>query len=267
MKFYLFLFFAFIQLSLFGQDTLASKEDSIRKQREIKAKQWFLEKQKYNHERCSQDSIRAVNDSKTQNKYFINTPAPSGDEFPAEEELKISLNKYNIIWGGTWMGSDIGGYSPNSCYNRYMTEFTEDKFGQVFIDDLVKQSILSYAVKNPTILFEHNDHLDWMYEGNYSIADKLLNECFFKKFNYPTNYKTSSKENDSFTEVGLELDENTNALKINGFKHHIVNNYNQQFIPYFEKRIRNFIESSNFTLSSRAALYNGTRTSFKIYYK
>lgn len=267
MKFYLFLFFAFIQISLFGQDTLASKEDSIREQREIKAKQWFLERQKYNHERCSQDSTRAVNDSKTQNKYFIITPAPSGDEFPAEEELKIALNKFNIIWGGTWMGSDIGGYSPNSCYNSYMTELTEDKFGKVFIEDLVKQSVLNYAIKNPTILFEYNYHTDWIHDGNYSISDKLLNEYFFKKFNYPAGYKALSKERESFTEVELELDRNTNVLKIDGFKHHIVNNYNQKFIPYFEKGIRDLIESINFTLSSRAPLYNGVRKSFKIYYK
>lgn len=267
MKFYLFLLFVFIHITLFGQDTLASKGDSLTIQRERQAKQFFLERQKYNRKSCSQDSIRAVNDSKTQNKYFINTPAPSGDEFPAEEELKIALSKYNIIWGGTWMGSDIGGYSPNSCYNRYMTEFTEDKFGQVFIDDLVKQSVLSYAIKNPTILFEYNYHTDWIHDGNYPIADKLLNECFFKKFNYPTGYKASSIENESFTEVELELDRNTGVIKINGFKHHIVNNYNQQFILYFEKRIRNFFESSNFTLSTRAALYNGTRTFLKIYYK
>lgn len=267
MKFYLFLFFAFIQLSLFSQDTLSPKQDSLTIQRERQARQYFLERQKYNRQSCNQDSVKAVNDSKTQNKYFINIPAPSGDEFPAKEELKITLNKYNIIWGGTWMGSDIGGYSPSSCYNRYMTELTEDKFGKVFIEDLVKQSVLSYAIKNPTILFEYNNHTDWIHDGNYPISDKLLNECFFKKFNYPAGYKASSKESESFTEVELELDRNTDGLKIDGFKHHIINNYNQKFIPYFEKGIRNFIESSNFTLSSRAALYNRVRKSFKIYYK
>lgn len=268
MKFHLFFFIFFTQAFFFGQDKPAKITDSLKNEREIEYKKIFLERLKYYREQCSNDSIKAINDSKIKNKYFIYLIAPGGDDFPAKKELEEALKKSNIIWGGTIMGSDIPGhYTSDLCYNGYMSYFTEKKFGKDFIENIVRQSLLTHLNKNPSLIFEYNDHLDWIYKGDPQLADVLLNQYFFKNFKYPKGYQYSSKENESFTEVMLLLDEKDGILKLENFEHHIQNQHNKQFITYFEKTIRNFIKSSKFVPSYRAILYHGLKHSFKIYYK
>jgi hypothetical protein len=268
MKLYIFFFIFFSQTFYFGQDISTKITDSLQKEREIKYAKIFQEKLKYFNEQCSTDSIRAVNDSKLENKYFIYLTAPGGDDFPAKKELEEALKKYNIIWGGTMMGSDIPKhYTSDLCYHHYMSYFTEKNFGKDFIENIVRQSLLIHLNKNPSVIFEYNDHLDWIYKGNPQLADVLLNDYFFKNFKYPKGYQYTSKEIQSFTEVMLELDEKDGTLKLESFEHHIQNQHNKKFVTYFEKTIRNFIKSSKFVPSKRAILYNGLKHSFKIYYK
>ncbi|MBK1894274.1 hypothetical protein [Chryseobacterium paridis] len=227
----------------------------------------YQERLKYFRKQCSSDSVKAVIDSKVENKYFIYLIAPGGDDFPAKKELGEALKKYNIIWGGTVMGSDIPlHYTDNLCYHRYMNYFTEKNFGEDFINNIIKQSILEHINENLSSIFEYNDHTYWLYEGTPQPADILINEYFFKNFTYPQSYKYSTQENQSFTEVTLELDEENYTLKLEGLNHHFENQQNEQFIPYFEKKIRNFIKSSKFALSRQNVL-RGVKKSFKIYYK
>ncbi|ASK31689.1 hypothetical protein CEY12_16910 [Chryseobacterium sp. T16E-39] len=268
MKFYTFFFIFFTQAFFFGQDIPAKITDSLKSAREIEYKKIFLERLKYYKEQCSNDSIKAVNNSKIENKYFIYLTAPSGDDFPAKKELEEALKNYNIIWGGTMMGSDIPGhYISDLCYHHYMSYFTEKKFGKDFIENIVRQSLLNHLNKNHSVIFEYNEHLNWIYEGDPQLADVLLSQYFFKNFRYPKGYQYSSKENQSFTEVTLELDEENYTLKLEGLNHHFENQQNEQFIPYFEKKIRNFIKSSKFALSRQNVMRNGVKKSFKIYYK
>ncbi|WP_418122335.1 hypothetical protein ACNFU2_16390 [Chryseobacterium sp. PTM-20240506] len=268
MKFYIFFFIFLTQAFLFGQDTSTKIADSLRKEKEIEYIKRFQERQKYYNEQCSNDSIKAVEDSKIENKYFTYLIAPGGDDFPAKKEIEQALKKHNIIWGGAFMGSDIPAhYTSNLCYHRYMNYFTEKKFGKDLIEDIVKQSLVDHVNKNPSIIFEYNDNLNWIYKGDPKLADILLNTFFFKNFMYPKGYIDSSQKNQSFTKVMLYVDENDDTLKVESFDHHIINRYNKQFIPYFEKKIKSFIKSSKFVLSKRAILYNGIKYSFKIYYK
>lgn len=267
MKFYLFTLLFFFQTFALGQ--AISNEDSINRQKDLEERiRIFKESRKIYNELCHQDSLRASIDSKTQNKYFLYNTAPVGSDFPAKEEFKIILEKHNIIWGGMAMSSDIPhAYTLDKCYNIFMNTFTEQKFGENFMENLVQKSLIEYIYKNPATIFEHNDHLDWIYENNDAIADSIINKLFFNSFIYPKGYKTLTQKEKSFTEVNLELDETTYILKPGIFEHHIDNKYNEKFIPYFEKEISKFIKSHNFVLSKREVLYHGVKTSFKIYYK
>ncbi|WP_415325354.1 hypothetical protein [Chryseobacterium sp. MMS23-Vi53] len=260
-RFYLFFLFC-TQVFAFGQNV---SEDSIKNQREIEAKLRVQEILKYRKEQCSKDSLKAVEESKTVNKYFINIAAPNGSDFPAEKELEAYLKKIGVIWGGTWMGNCFGTYSYNACYYQYMNQFTKEKFGEEIIDNLVKKSLLDYISNEPSAIFKYNDNFELLYDENDFSKDKLINEYFFKDFIYPKGYKVSNEKNVNFTEVELAFDDNTRKLHIENFIHHIDNNHNKQFIPYFEKKIRYFVKSRNF-VNIEHSRYE-VKTYFKIYYK
>ncbi|ALR31698.1 hypothetical protein ATE47_14785 [Chryseobacterium sp. IHB B 17019] len=266
MRFYFFLFL-FAQLFAFGQTI--SKEDSIKKQQDLEERiKIFQERIKYYNERCSKDSLRAVADSKTQNKYYIYNSVPSDSDFPAKKELQSLLQNHNISWGGIGSGSDLPHhYTTDKCYHRYMNVFTEKKFGEDFMLSLVRQSLLEYINKNPSIIFEYNEHLDWIYDNNDAIADEMINKLFFKNFIYPKGYKSSLLKNASFTIVQLNFDYENHKLLLESFEHHIDDNHNKQFIPYLERKIKDFINSPIFVLSENSGRYDGVKTSFKIYYK
>ncbi|REC59668.1 hypothetical protein DRF65_25065 [Chryseobacterium pennae] len=265
MKLYLFLL-VFLQSCLYAQESTALKNDSLKEWR-IRANE---ERIKYNKERCREDSIRAEHDSKTKNKYFINIAAPGGDKFLPGEELKEVLKKHNIIWGGEWMGSDIGG-STGECYYSFMTELTEKKFGKNFVDGLVKESVARYVKKHPRKIFDADEHTDWTYKGTYLsyINDNdLLNKDFFSAFIYPEGYENydPSQKYHSKTVVIITLDEKGKVLK-EEFSHNIYNDRNLKYIPYFEKEIKKFIKYTTF----KPVKYRGypvkSETSFFIYYK
>lgn len=264
MKFYLVLLLFFGQYFVFAQTF--SKEDSLNLKRENEAKERLCEILKYRKEQCTKDSLIAVRDAKTVNKYFINNIAPNGSAFPANNELEASLKKLGIVWGGTWMGNCIGTYSANSCYYRYMNEFTEEKFGKEIVQNIIRKSLLDYIEKNPSIIFEYNDHLDWLYENNEVAANQLINQLFYKKYKSPKGYRRSQNK-DSFTTVHLFYDDVSHRLKLDHFKHQTADMNVQKFIPYFEQRITEFINSPIFVLSENAGRQNGVKTSFIIYYQ
>jgi len=148
-----------------------------------------------------------------------------------------------------------------------MNVFTEKKFGEDFMINLVRQSLLEYINTSPSIIFEYNEHLDWIYNNNDAIAGEMINNLFFKNFTYPKGYKNSLQKNGSFTIVQLNFDYENHILSLDSFEHYIDNNHNKQFIPYFERKIKNFINSPIFVLSENSGRYDGVKTSFKIYYK
>lgn len=254
-----------MQTFVFAQNS--SQKDSVLIQKEIAAKQRLDEIIKYGKEQCSKDSLRAINDSKTINKYYISITVPHGSDFPAQKELEQALKKLGIIWGGTWSGNCFGTYSSNSCYYSYMNLLTRKKFGDEFMNNLIKKSLLESIKKKPSIIFEYNEHLDWIYENNDLIANEIINTYFFSNFTYPKGYKNSSQTNQSFTEVWLSFNDETHKLTFESFEHHINMDHNRQFIPYFERKIKNFINSSIFVLSENSGRYDGVKTRFKIYYK
>ncbi|GEN75085.1 hypothetical protein [Chryseobacterium hagamense] len=265
MKFCIVFFIFFIQNLIPGQ--AFPKEDSIKIIREIESRKWIKERAYYRKRECSNDSLRAVNDAKLINKYFISIAAPDGFDFPAQKELETALKKLRIVWGGTWMGNCIGAYTPNSCYYTNMNKFTEEKYGENVINNVIRQTLLDYIDKNPSVIFEYNDHLDWLYEDNEVIANDMINKLFYKKFAYPKGYKKSSNQRHSFTKVFLIFDDESQRLKLDHFEHQM-DDYNRvKYLYYFEGKIKDFINSSIFVLSKDAGRYNGVKTSFIIYYK
>ena len=267
MKQYLFLFSIFLQSFLYAQESEATTSDSLTKLRKIA----FAESRNYNKKLCREDSMRAVRDSEIQNKYLINIAAPDGDKFLPGEELKTILKKHNIIWGGEWMGSDIGGYS-GGCYYRTMTELTKKKFGEDFINGLVKESVALYVKKHPGKIFDYDEHTEWKYKGNYlSYTDDndQLNKDFFSHFTYPEdyeNYNSSIQKYPSNTVVTLTLDSKGKVLK-HQFSHRIHNDHNLRYIPYFEKEIKKFIKYTKFESVKYSGYPVKSEVSFFIYYK
>lgn len=264
MKVYASLVILLVHYFVFGQ--IASQKDSTETKRESEMNIRVQEILKYRKEQCNKDSLIAVHDAKTVNKYFINNIGPDGSDFPANRELDISLKKLGIVWGGTWMGNCTGRYSANSCYYHYMNEITEQKFGKEVIQNIIRKSLLDYIEKNPSIIFEYNDHLDWLYENNEVAANQLINKLFYKKYKSPKGYRKSQNK-DSFTTVHLFYDDVSHRLKLDHFKHQPADMNVQKFIPYFEQKITEFINSPIFVLSENAGRHNGVKTSFIIYYK
>lgn len=267
MKLYLFLFSVFLQGFLYAQEATTLESDSLKELQKIA----IAERKSYNKKHCSEDSIRAVKSSEIQNKYFINIAAPDGDKFLPGEELKTILKKHNIIWGGEWMGSDIGWYF-DECYYSVMTKLTEKKFGKDFMDGLVKESVALYVKKHPDKIFDNDEHCEWTYKGGYlSYTDDndQLNKDFFCNFSYPEgyeNYNPSFQKYRSSTVVTLILDQNGKVLK-DQFSHDIYNDHNLKYIPYFEKEIKKFIKYTKFEPVKYRGYPVKSKTSFFIYYK
>jgi len=265
MRLLIFLFVFVFQTIIFAQNI--PTEDSIQKRQESERIQMFKKLLKQYKELCSKDSIRAVNDSKTQNKFYIFNSVPSGDDFPAKNELQDILKNNNVLWGGIGSGSDIPlHYTTDKCYSSYMNFFTEEKFGKDFINGLVKQALLQYIEKRPAIILSYNEHLDWIYENNNKIADDLINILFHKTFLYPKDYHHSLDEI-SYSEVKLVLNRENYIMDVENFVHHIEDKANKRFIPYFEKSIKNFIKSHNLNPTKEDVLYSGFKNTFRIYYK
>jgi len=267
MKAFLFLLVFFAHTVVSAQ--IISVEDSIKNQKEIEYRQQRASIMKISAESCTQDSIRAINDFKITNKLYIHTPGPGGSEFPAIQELKKLLEKQNIYYGGTWSGNCFGTHSTGECYYIYSTKLTEGKFGKEAIDKILKQAIYERIEKKPIVIFEYNDHTEWLHDGEKTFADSLLNNLFFKKFQYPRDYKKNKQSGQSFTEatVTVDFEQDKLNLVIEKFSHHFTDTGNEKFIPHFEKEITDFINSGNFVFPNQHSINEGFKRSFKIYYK
>ncbi len=198
----------------------------------------------YYKKSCSKDSLRALQDSKVQYKYYMNVAAPYGTEFLPHKELEAILKRNNIEWGGFWMGSDIGGYNED-CYFSYMSKLTENKYGKDFIDHLIKQSVEEYVRKNPNKIFEGEDQLDWTFNGsiieNYSQKDEL-HKSFYEYLKYPKGYQFKKENYSSYSYATLLLDKTGKILEIQRVKHTFYNPKNQKFQKYFENQLIKFLK-------------------------
>lgn len=158
-------------------------------------------------EQCTRDSNIAVEDSKTQNIYYINTPAPNGEDFLPSNELTEILKPYGIKFGGTWMGSDIAGYYTDSlCYKSTMTRIAKDKFGEKFFEEKKQEALELFIKNNPDKIFDYRIERIKFSENNFEID-------FWKSFKLPKDY-IKSNEGSSKVYAFFTIDKNGKAENI-----------------------------------------------------
>lgn len=254
----------FILFFLNFQSLALAQNDSIQRK--------FLEaKKRYYTENCKKDSLRAIEESKMVNRYFMSIPAPYGDEFLPTNELEEILKKNNIIWAGFWMGSDIGGYN-GECYELSHTKATERKFGKMFLDNLIKAAVSNYIKKNPNIIFKHSHYLKWNYNGDYldflNGADEL-NKAFFSTFSYPNDFQFHKAEEKykSSSDISILLDNKGKVLKIIDFHHHIYNSENNKFVPYLEESLKKFVTTTKFEPATYSGFPVKAEVNLRIFYR
>lgn len=145
---------------------------------------------KYYNERCQLDSIRAVADSKIENRYFMPFVAPHDYYIPFENELRAIFGKHNIIYSGIAYHSDIPlHYSGSECYNDEMNRFTISKFGREFLENLVKESVKKY-IDNPDNLPLQKLIPTPFGKDRIDLKYKRINPLIFRKPNIKNKYST-----------------------------------------------------------------------------
>ncbi|KQT21908.1 hypothetical protein ASG31_00765 [Chryseobacterium sp. Leaf404] len=168
-------------------------------------------------------------------------------------ELNVILKKHHIIWGGTWMSSDLpGSYSDDECYKITSSKITEQKFGKSFINKLIRKSVRQYQSNNPDVFFCGGLFINEYYRGskiNRWDAENQLNKDFFKQFNHPFDYVYLDKndEKKSFSIVDIRITKKGKVVEILSFEHHFQKNINEKHSLYFEKEIINFIRKSKWS--------------------
>ena len=136
----------FLIVFIFLQNFSLAQIDSVQQKMLEERKKIAEEKGKLYTSRCNEDRERAEKDFQIKTIYYINIPAPNGEEFLQEKELSEILKKHNIIFGGTWMGSDIPGYYRNNeCYYHTMTEKAEEKFGEIFFEKKINEVQINHV--------------------------------------------------------------------------------------------------------------------------
>lgn len=166
---------------------LFAQLDSIQKKR-------WEEINKRFEEQCTKDSNRALEDSKSQSIYYINIPAPNGDDFLQEKEFSEILKPHGITFGGSWMGSDIAGYyTSNLCYYSSMTGYAKKKFGEKFFEDKIKQALELFIKNNPERIFDYRRESLQFSENNFEVD-------FWEKYKLPKNYITK-RDGENFSKV------------------------------------------------------------------
>lgn len=237
MKIFLSILMIFYQISCLGQFIQIKDVDF----NEAKSK-LHSNRNKNFRELCHKDSLRAVNDSKEANRYFIQIPALSFSDFHPSAELNSILKKHDIIWGGTWMGSDLpGSYSNSECYEIYSSKLTEQKFGKSFITKLIRKSVRHYQRNNPDMFFDGGIFLEKFYKDvKIKIWDSgnQLNRDFFKEFNYPADYvqfdKASEKEK-SYSSVDIRISKNGKVVEILPTEHYFQSPLNKKHSLFLKK--------------------------------
>ncbi|WP_049037590.1 hypothetical protein [Elizabethkingia anophelis] len=272
-------FFMVFPLFFFSQNVNKEK-DSIE---EVRLKE-YMEMQKELHKdfvkRCSEDSIRAVNDSKKQYSYFINRPAPSGADKVEKKEIGILLEKEGVKWGGTWMGTDLHGYySDNQCYYFVSNQISENKFGKDFFEEIQYKAAKLFIKNNPDFVFDFTRNeidlrkkdttmlLDF---NDYDKAHQFIIDEFWRQSPLPNDYIKSKDEDlnmvtyDSilgkyeFKEVpGIEgafVISKSGTIKNIEFHTVFLNESNSKYKSYFETSLKKLIKK----LKWRTNTFKGT---------
>nr|WP_283162303.1 hypothetical protein [Elizabethkingia ursingii] len=274
----MFIFFMVFPLFLFSQNVNKEK-DSIE---EVRLKE-YMEMQKELHrdfvKRCSEDSIRAVNDSKKQYSYFINRSAPSGYDKVEKKEIGILLERKGIKWGGTWMGTDLHGYySDNQCYYFVSNQILENKFGEDFFEEIQYKAAKLFIKNNPNFIFNYKrNEIDLRKKGttmlldfnDYDKADQFIIDEFWRQSPLPNDYiKNKDEDSSMLTYDGIlgkyEFKEDPNivayfvisksgAIKNVEFETTFQNESNSKYKSYFETSLKKLIKK----LKWQANTYKG----------
>lgn len=241
-NFLIFLIFIIVQNFVLGQN------DSLYiKQRENYIKQ------------CNEDKIRAINDSKTKTIYYINLAAPDDYDFLQSKELSEILEKNNIEFGGTWMGSDIAGfYTSGSCYMTTMTEIANKKYGEKFFKEKINEALKTFIKNNPNRIFDYRhdkiDHNPILLGAKTNEEEHTIFEKnFWKKNKLPKDYikrKDGELYSSLFAYFILDQKGNITDLKTEAI---VQNQKNQKFKNFLEKKLKEYIK----TLQFQPSTYNG----------
>lgn len=238
-----FIFFIFLQNFSFAQI------DSVQQKMLEERKTMAEEIRKQYTSRCNEDRERAIADSKIKTVYYVNIPAPDGEEFLQEKEFSEILKKQNIIFGGTWMGSDIAGYYPSQkCYFVKMTKFAEEKFGEKFFDEKMDEALQLYVKNNPDKIFDYRRNEMDLNPILYGITSKdeqenYLKSSFWQQFKLPNGYiKRKEGELYSYLYAGFILDQkgNISGLEIEAEIH---NKENIRFKNRLDANFKKYIQS------------------------
>lgn len=205
-------------------------------------------------ELCHKDSLRAVNDSKIQDKYSVYLIGPYSNEFLPVKEFANVLEKHNIFFGGVWVGSDLVSYDNDQCYKKYYNILTEKKRGKNFIDKLFKKAVRKYSKNHPDLFFNESTFLKIFYKGKKIEAwneKNELNKEFNAAFLYPIDYIAleNGSRKKSYSSVDIRINKRGKLVEILPIKHFFQNTKNSKFSEFFEKELIKFIKKSKWTPS------------------
>ncbi|OPC34764.1 hypothetical protein [Elizabethkingia miricola] len=260
-------FFMVFPLFFFSQNVNKEK-DSIEAARLKEYMEMQKELRKDFVKRCSNDSIRAVNDSKKQYSYFISRPAPSGPDKVEKKEIGILLEKEGIKWGGTWMGTDLHGYySNNQCYYSISNQISENKFGKNFFEEIQYKAAKLFIKNNPNFIFNYKkNEIDLRKKGttmlldfnDYDKADQFIIDEFWRQSPLPNDYiKNKDEDLNMMTYDSIlgkyEFKEDPNivayfvisksgAIKNVEFETTFQNESNSKYKSYFETSLKKLIK-------------------------
>ena len=215
---------------------------------------------------CNEDKIRAINDSKTRTIYYINLAAPYDYDLLQKNELSEILKKYNIEFGGTWMGSDLAGfYTSESCYMITMTKIAIEKYGEEFFNEKINEALKIFIKKNPNKVFDYRtekiDHSAKILGVKDEEQSKILKNWFWKKYKLPKDY--ISKKNEeyySYILASFIIDQKGKISNIE-VEAKIQNPDNQKHKEYFEKSFKEYIEN----LKWKPSIYNGFKVKNNVF--
>lgn len=233
-------------------------------------KRAFEEDLKLLEEKCKQDSIRAVEDSKYNITYSLptTTPASDSDFFPAEKELIAELRKYNIGYGGYIFGNCFG--PRTNCYQIEMTILAEKKFGKDFFEKRKQEALKIFLKKNPQYIFQFEQcEYTSRYANTKDISEmfRQLRLDLEKKLIYPKEFNLKKDgERNSYSHVSFVLNTNGKASDIyinTDFK----NKKNYAFTEFMHEQITKFVKTAKWKAASFASVLVKSKMNISIEYK
>ncbi|KMQ71711.1 hypothetical protein ACM44_05685 [Chryseobacterium koreense CCUG 49689] len=211
------------------------------------------------YSKCDIDEKRAAEDAKTKTIYYINLPAPSSYNFLQGVELEEILKKDDIIFGGSWMGSDLPfHYTQQECYKYFMTKNAEEKFGEKYFEAKIDEALKIFIKNNPERIFDSRfDELDHkpILLGTETFQEQrnIIEDGFWKKYNLPKGYANrKTDELYSYVSAYFILDQNGKISNLQ-VEAEFQNPKNSKFRQYFEESLKKYIT----TLKWQAKTYQG----------